>query len=107
MRKLFLSLAAAAVTMAAATLSPSSANAAVVAPSAMQPAVVDSNVVDNVAWMERCHHHWRSSNRHCRTVCLAGFGRHAAEVVRAITAIRRWPVDASCREALVRSVMES
>ena len=42
MRKLFLSLAAAAVTMAAATLTPSNASAAVVAPSAMQPAIVDT-----------------------------------------------------------------
>jgi hypothetical protein len=76
MRKLFLSLAAAAVTMAAAALSPSNANAAVVAPSAMQPAVVDSNVVDNVAWIERCHHHWRSSNRHCRTVWVPRHRHH-------------------------------
>jgi hypothetical protein len=76
MRKLFLSLAAAAVTMAAATLSPSNASAAVVAPSAMQPAIGDTGMVDNVRWVRRCHHHWRSSSRHCRSVWVPGHHHH-------------------------------
>ena len=76
MRKLFLSLAAAAVTMAAASLMPSTAGAAVVAPSAMQPAVVNSNMVDNVAWFRVCHHHWRHSDRHCRMVWRPGHRHH-------------------------------
>jgi hypothetical protein len=72
MRKLFLSLAAAAVTMTGAALMPSNAGAAVVTPSAMQPAVEHTNVVDNVAWFRTCHHHWRSSRSHCRMVWRPG-----------------------------------
>ena len=76
MRNMFLSLAAAAVTVSAAMLTPSNAGAAVVAPSAMHPAIVDANVVDNVRWVRVCHHHWRSSNNHCRGVWRPGPGRH-------------------------------
>jgi Ni/Co efflux regulator RcnB len=76
MRKLLLTLAALAVAGTAAMLAPSSASAAVVAPSAMQPAVADAVVVDNVAWVRRCHHHWRSSNHHCRRVWVPGFHYH-------------------------------
>jgi hypothetical protein len=72
MRKLFLSLAAVAATLTGAALMPSSASAAVTAPSAMQPAIIDSNVVDNVRWVRRCHHHWRTSVRHCRSVWVPG-----------------------------------
>jgi hypothetical protein len=72
MRKLFLSLAAVAATLTGAALMPSSASAAVTTPSAMHPAIVDSNVVDNVRWVRRCHHHWRTSVRHCRSVWVPG-----------------------------------
>jgi hypothetical protein len=65
MRKLFLSLAAAAVTMTGAALMPSNASATVVAPAAMQPAVEHAGMVDNVRWVRVCHHHWRSSGSHC------------------------------------------
>jgi hypothetical protein len=76
MRNLFLSLAAAAVAVSAAMLTPSNASAAAGAPSAMHPAVVDANVVDNVRWVRRCHHHWRSSNSHCRSVWIGGRHNH-------------------------------
>ncbi len=49
----------------------------------------------------------RVSCRHCRTVCLAGFGRTPSSLVAAITLVRCWPVDPSCLEALARAVMES
>lgn len=49
----------------------------------------------------------RVSCIHCRTVCLATFDRTPRSVVEAITSVRRWPVPASCHEALVRHVMES
>jgi hypothetical protein len=76
MRKLFLSLAAAAVTITGAALMPSNASAAVVAPSAMQPAVAYTNVVDNVAWVRVCHHHWRNSHSRCGLVWRPGHGHH-------------------------------
>lgn len=76
MRKLFLSLAAAAVTMAAAMLTPSNASAAVSRPSAVRPAIVDTNVVDNVRWTRVCHHHWRNSHTHCRLVWRPGHHHH-------------------------------
>ena len=76
MRNLFLSLAAAAVAVSAAMLTPSNAGAAVVAPSAMQPAIVNANVVDNVRWVRVCHHHWRSNNSHCRAVWRPGRHHH-------------------------------
>jgi hypothetical protein len=76
MRKLFLTLAALAVTGTVAMLVPASASAAVVAPSAMQPAAVDAAMVDNVAWIRRCHHHWRSSATHCRPVWVPGHWHH-------------------------------
>jgi hypothetical protein len=72
MRKLVLSLAAVAATMGATALMPSGAGAAVTTPSAMRPAIADTNVVDNVRWVRRCHHHWRTSVRHCRTVWVPG-----------------------------------
>jgi len=72
MRKLFLSLAAVAATLTGAALMPSSASAAVITPSAMQPALIDSNVVDNVRWVRRCRHHWRTSVRACRSVWVPG-----------------------------------
>ena len=80
MRKLFLSLAAAAVTVTGAALMPSNASAAVVAPSAMQPAVAYTNVVDNVRWSRACHPRWRNSHSHCAMVWRPGhrhhYGRH-------------------------------
>lgn len=76
MRKLFLSLAAAAVTMTGAALMPSNASAAMVAPSAMQPAVGHASMVENVAWFRVCHHHWRNSHTHCRPVWRPGHWHH-------------------------------
>ena len=76
MRKFFLTLAAVAVTVTAAMLAPSSASAAVVTPSAVQPAIAGTDMVDNVAWVRRCHHHWRSSNHHCRSVWVPGHRHH-------------------------------
>ncbi|MBX9774959.1 MAG: hypothetical protein K2Y71_11180 [Xanthobacteraceae bacterium] len=72
MRKLFLSLAAAAATMTGAALMPSNAGAAVVAPAAMQPAVEHTSMVDNVRWVRVCHHHWRTSHGHCGFVWRPG-----------------------------------
>ena len=72
MRKLFLSLAAVAATLTGAALMPSSASAAVTTPSAMRPAIVDSNVVDNVRWVRRCGHNWRNSRVRCWTVWRPG-----------------------------------
>jgi len=76
MRKLILSLAAVAVTVAAGMFTPSTAGATVVAPSAMQPGIVDTNMVDNVRWVRVCHHHWRSSNTHCRGEWRPGHHHH-------------------------------
>jgi hypothetical protein len=76
MRKFFLTLAALMVTGTAAMLAPSSAGAAAIAPSAVQPAMADAAVVDHVAWIRRCHHHWRTSHVHCRPVWVPGYWHH-------------------------------
>ena len=76
MRKFFLGLAAAAVTIAAASLAPSSAGAAVLTPSAMQPAIGATNVVDNVRWIRVCHHHGHYNHRHCGWVWRPGHWHH-------------------------------
>jgi len=76
MRKLFPSLAAAAVTMAAAALIPSNASAAFVAPSAMRPAAVNAKLVHNVGWSRMCHYHWRHNDTHCRVVRRHGHYHH-------------------------------
>ena len=64
MRKLMLSLAAAAATMAAAFLLPSTTNAAVGTASAIHPAIIDTSVVDEVRHRRRCHQH-RNGRWHC------------------------------------------
>ena len=63
MRKLMLSLAAAA-TMSAAFLMPSTTNAAVGTASAIHPAIIDTSVVDEVRHRRRCHQH-RNGRVHC------------------------------------------
>lgn len=75
MRKLFLSLTAAAVTLIAVATVPTMANAAAGTPSAMRPAIADASMIDNVRWVWRCHHHWRSSGSHCGWVQL-GYHYH-------------------------------
>lgn len=67
----------------------------------VDPAVVREIAVNGSQFLIRV------SCLHCRTVCVVGFGRDAGSLVEGLLRIRRWPVDASCREALVRSVMES
>ena len=65
MRKLVLSLVAAVAMGAGFTMS--SANAAPVAPSAIQPSIVDTGLTEDVQW-RRCNHRWRTS----RVVCWRG-----------------------------------
>jgi len=64
MRKVLLSLVAAAA-MSAAAFTMTNANAAPVSPSALQPSIADSNLTDNVQW-RRCWHRWRTSRTWCR-----------------------------------------
>ena len=70
MRKVLLSLAAAVAMGAAFTVT--SANAAPVTPSALQPALVDSSMVEDVRWVRRCGHYWRNSRVRCWTVWRPG-----------------------------------
>lgn len=72
MRKLLLSLVAALAIGAGFTLT--NANAAPVAPSAVQPALVDSNLVEDVRWVRRCGHNWRNSRVRCWRVWRPGHG---------------------------------
>lgn len=68
-------LLSAAVTLAmGAGFSMTNVNAAPLTPSALQPALVDSNVVEDVRWVRRCRHHWRSSRARCVTVWRPGHG---------------------------------
>jgi hypothetical protein len=62
MRKVLLSLVAAVAMGAGFTMT--SANAAPVSPSALQPSIADTGLTEDVQW-RRCWHRWRSS----RTVC--------------------------------------
>jgi hypothetical protein len=71
MRKVLLSAAVAMVAMGAG-FSMTSANAAPVTPSALQPALVDSNVVEDVRWVRRCRHNWRTSGVRCWRVWRPG-----------------------------------
>ena len=64
MRKVLLSLVAAAA-LSAAAFTMTSANAAPVSPSAIQPSIADTDMTDTVQW-RRCWHRWRSSYRVCR-----------------------------------------
>lgn len=72
MRKLLLSLVAALAIGAGFTMT--NANAAPVAPSAVQPALVDSNLVEDVRWVRRCGHNWRNSRVRCWRVWRPGHG---------------------------------
>jgi hypothetical protein len=74
MRKVLLSVAV-AVAMGAG-FSMTSANAAPVTPSAVQPALVDSNVVQDVRWVRRCRHVWRGSRVRCARIWVPGGGHH-------------------------------
>jgi hypothetical protein len=77
MRKVLLSLAAAVAI--GAGVSATGASATPMTPSALQPALVDTNVVDDVRWVRRCWHGYRTSFRRCRAVWVPGYrwrGRH-------------------------------
>jgi hypothetical protein len=74
MRKVLLALVAAVAI--GAGFSMTGANAAPVTPSALQPALVDTNVVDDVRWVRRCGHNWRTSYRRCWTVWRGWRGGH-------------------------------
>jgi hypothetical protein len=67
MRKVMLSLVA-AVAIGAGFTMPTGANAAPVSPSALQPSIADSNLVEDVRWVRRCAHHWRNSRVRCYRV---------------------------------------
>ena len=69
MRKVLLSLVAAVAMGAGFTMT--SANAAPLSPSALQPSIIDTTLTEDVQW-RRCWHRWRSS----RTVCAWRGGRH-------------------------------
>jgi hypothetical protein len=69
MRKVLLSLVAAVAMGAGFTMT--SANAAPVSPSALQPSIIDTGLTEDVQW-RRCWHRWRSS----RVVCRYWRGRH-------------------------------
>ncbi|MBX9774958.1 MAG: hypothetical protein K2Y71_11175 [Xanthobacteraceae bacterium] len=75
MRKVLLSLVAAAAIGASFTMMPT-ANAAPVSPSALAPALVDSNIVEDVRWVRRCRHNWRNSRVRCWTVWRPGRGHY-------------------------------
>jgi hypothetical protein len=69
MRKVLLSLVAAvAITTG---FSMTSASAAPVSPSALQPTIADTNLVEDVRWVRRC---WRNrwGNLRCRTFWRPG-----------------------------------
>ena len=68
MRKVLLSLVAAVAIGAGFTMT--SASAAPVSPSALQPSIIDTSLTEDV--QRRCWHRWRSS----RTVCAWRGGRH-------------------------------
>lgn len=70
MRKVLLS-AAVAVVMGAG-FSMTGATAAPVTPSALQPALVDSDMVQDVRWVRRCGHNWRNSRVRCWRVWRPG-----------------------------------
>ena len=70
MRKLLLSLAA--VVAMGAGISMTGVHAAPVTPSALQPALVDSNTVEDVRWVRRCGHNWRNSRTRCWNVWRPG-----------------------------------
>jgi hypothetical protein len=70
MRKLLLSLFAAIAIAAGFTLT--GANAAPTTPSALQPAVADSNIAEEVRWVRRCRHYWRGSRVRCWRVWVPG-----------------------------------
>jgi hypothetical protein len=72
MRKVLLS-ATVAVAMGAG-FSMTSANATPMTPSALQPALVDSDVVQDVRWVRRCRHYWRWSRVRCVNVWRPGHG---------------------------------
>ena len=72
MRKVLLSLVAAAAIGAGFTMT--GANAAPVTPSALQPALADSSNVEDVRWVRRCGHNWRNSRVRCWTVWRPGHG---------------------------------
>jgi len=63
MRKVLLSLVAAVAIGAGFTMT--SANAAPVSPSALQPSIVDTGLTEDVQW-RRCWHRWRTSRVVCR-----------------------------------------
>jgi len=69
MRKVLLSLAAAAAIGTAFTVT--SANAAPVTPSALQPSIIDTGLTEDVQY-RRCWHRWRTS----RVVCRYWGGHH-------------------------------
>lgn len=70
MRKVLLSLVAAAAMSAGFTVT--NVHAAPVSPSAIQPALADSNIAEDVRWVRRCGHNWRNSRARCWNVWRPG-----------------------------------
>lgn len=70
MRKVLLSLVAAIAMGAGFTMT--NASAAPITPSAMQPALADSGLIEDVRWVRRCGHNWRNSRVRCWTVWRPG-----------------------------------
>ncbi len=74
MRKVLLSLVAAVAIGAGFTMT--SANAAPVSPSALQPSIIDTAMVEDVRWVRRCRHNWRNSRVRCVRVWRPGRGHY-------------------------------
>jgi hypothetical protein len=74
MRKVLL-LTAVAVTMGVG-FSMAGASAAPLTPSALQPALADSNIAEEVRWVRRCRHVWRRSGTRCVRVWRPGRGHY-------------------------------
>jgi hypothetical protein len=74
MRKVLLS-AAVAVAIGAG-FSMTGASAATMTPSALQPALADANLTEEVRWVRRCRHYWRWSRVRCVRVWVPGRGHY-------------------------------
>lgn len=71
MRKVMLSLVAAVAIGAGFTMT-TPANAAPISPSALQPSIADSDLIEDVRWVRRCAHNWRNSRVRCWRVWRGG-----------------------------------
>jgi hypothetical protein len=73
MRKVLLSLVAAA---AMSSTGLTSANAAPVSPAALQIAINDTAMIEDVRWVRSCRHNWRNSRVRCVQVWRPGRGHY-------------------------------